>query len=201
MQLSHFYSRKWFQLIIVVVILYTFFKTLFLHRNIEHDARFTALNDFKIWSKYGKVQDIIDVVEILPNCGIPFLCPENTFPVHIYTGKHNKENSKLCIMGKYITNHASNSGRGLNIAVVNSRRLVLKDFVTFDVYLENSVVMDMWINASVKQYDIILIYTFDEASRMLAESSKKLFYDFGKLPTIRIFFLNSCSSFFLPFSL
>lgn len=78
-----------------------------------------------------------------------------------------------------ITNHASNGGRGLNIAVMNSKRLELKDFVSFDVYIENSVVMDMWINTTVKKNDIVLIFTFDEASRMLTESSRKLFYDYG----------------------
>ena len=47
-----------------------------------------------------ELRRIIDVVEILPNCGIPYTCPDNTFPVHIYTGKRNNDNAKLCIMGK-----------------------------------------------------------------------------------------------------
>lgn len=63
--------------------------------------------------------------------------------------------------------------------LINSKRLEVKDFVTFDVYLDNSIVMDTWINSSVTTDDIVLVYTYDEASRMLAESSKKLFYDFG----------------------
>lgn len=78
-----------------------------------------------------------------------------------------------------LTNHASNDGRGLNIVLINSKRFEIKDFVTFDVYTDNSIVMDTWINSSVTLDDIILIYTYDEASRMLAESSKKLFYDYG----------------------
>lgn len=40
--------------------------------------------------------------------------------------------------------------------------------------------VDMWMNNTIKSNDIVLIYTFDEASRMLVESSKKLFYDYGK---------------------
>lgn len=78
-----------------------------------------------------------------------------------------------------LTNHAGNGGRGLNIALINSKRLEVKDFVTFDVYIDNSIVMDMWLNASVRESDVLVIFTFDEASRMLAESSKKLFYDYG----------------------
>lgn len=65
--------------------------------------------------------------------------------------------------------------------LINSKRFEIKDFVTFDVYTDNSIVMDTWINSSVTLDDIILIYTYDEASRMLAESSKKLFYDYGWL--------------------
>lgn len=79
-----------------------------------------------------------------------------------------------------LTNHASNNGRGLNIVIINSKRLEIKYFVTFDVYMDSSIVMDTWINSSVTMDDIVLVYTYDEASRMLAESSKKLFYDYGK---------------------
>lgn len=68
----------------------------------------------------------------------------------------------------------------MNIALVNSKRLEVKDFVTFDLYIDNSIVMDMWFNATVKQNDVVIIFTYDEASRMLAESSKKMFYDYGE---------------------
>ena len=80
-----------------------------------------------------------------------------------------------------LSNHAGNGGRGLNIALINSKRLEMKDFVTFDVYIDNSIVMDMWLNASVRENDVLIIFTFDEASRMLAESSKRLFYDYGMI--------------------
>ncbi len=67
----------------------------------------------------------------------------------------------------------------MNLVLISSKRLEVKDFITFDVYTDNSIVMDMWINASVKQNDILLIYTFDEASKKLTESSKKIFYEYG----------------------
>ena len=69
----------------------------------------------------------------------------------------------------------------MNVALINSKRLEVKDFVTFDVYIDNSVVMDMWLNATVREGDVLIIFTFDEASRMLAESSKKLFYEYGTI--------------------
>lgn len=84
------------------------------------------------------------------------------------------------ILFSSLTNHASNNGRGLNIVLINSKRLEIKYFVTFDVYMDNSIVMDTWINSSVTLDDIVLVYTYDEASRMLAESSKKLFYNYGE---------------------
>ncbi|XKL65808.1 hypothetical protein PGB90_009228 [Kerria lacca] len=179
MQFPHLCTKKWFQIIVFFVIIYAFIKTLFSeHEETKFDSRFASLEHFKLWSKYHNINSKIDVLDVLPNCGIPYTCPDNTFPVHIYTGHKNKDPSKLCIMGKYITNHASNDGRGLNIAVINTKRLKIKTFVTFDVYIDSSIVVDMWMNNTIKSNDIVLIYTFDEASRMLVESSKKLFYDY-----------------------
>ncbi|XP_065217317.1 protein O-linked-mannose beta-1,2-N-acetylglucosaminyltransferase 1-like [Planococcus citri] len=180
MQIPNLYSRKWFQVLVFIVMLYAFIKTWFFDRKLsKYNSKFSSFEHFKLWAKYHRLRRIIDVVEILPNCGIPYTCPESTFPVHIYTGKRNNDNAKLCIMGRYLTNHAGNGGRGLNIALINSKRLEVKDFVTFDVYIDNSIVMDMWLNTSVRESDVLIIFTFDEASRMLAESSKKLFYDYG----------------------
>lgn len=42
----------------------------------------------------------IEVIEILPNCGLQTICSDNAFPVHIYTGKNRTDFPKLCIMGK-----------------------------------------------------------------------------------------------------
>lgn len=63
--------------------------------------------------------------------------------------------------------------------LINPKRLEVRAFATFDVYMESSIMMDVWMNFTVKTNDIVLMYTFDEASRMLAESSRKLFYDYG----------------------
>lgn len=47
-----------------------------------------------------QVQDFIEISEILPNCGIKEQCPEESFPVHIYTGQDKDDQPKLCIRGK-----------------------------------------------------------------------------------------------------
>ena len=36
----------------------------------------------------------------LPNCGIKDGCGLNSFPVHLYTGRENKDGPKICIGGK-----------------------------------------------------------------------------------------------------
>lgn len=46
------------------------------------------------------MQGFIEVSEILPNCGIKELCPEDSFPVHVYTGQDKDDQPKLCIRGK-----------------------------------------------------------------------------------------------------
>lgn len=46
----------------------------------------------------GKTE--IEIIEILPNCGLQTICSNNAFPIHIYTGKNKTDFPKLCIMGK-----------------------------------------------------------------------------------------------------
>lgn len=52
-EFPHLYSRKWFQFVVLIVILYVFIKTLFLDRKVsKYDPRFASFENLKIWTKY-----------------------------------------------------------------------------------------------------------------------------------------------------
>lgn len=117
----------------------------------------------------------IKISEIYPNCGLKYQCPDNTFPVHIYTGQDKDDQPKLCIQGKYL----GGGGRGLNIAVIENKYLQLVSMQTFDLYSHNSSSLESWLTNSLQDGDIIIAFTFDEASKELSKKAKAILYNLG----------------------
>ena len=61
------------------------------------------------------------------NCGLPETCKQNEFAVHLYTGKDNNDEPKICVDGKYvIAKGLNNAGRGLNIVVVSNGKEIIR---------------------------------------------------------------------------
>lgn len=85
-------------------------------RTVSSDINYT--NDEYTPREYNSQSDI-RISEIYPNCGLKRQCPDDSFPVHIYTGQDKNDRPKLCVQGKYL----GGGGRGLNIAVVEARYL------------------------------------------------------------------------------
>ncbi|XP_014285919.1 protein O-linked-mannose beta-1,2-N-acetylglucosaminyltransferase 1 [Halyomorpha halys] len=117
----------------------------------------------------------IKISEIYPNCGLKHVCSDNTFPVHIYTGQDKDDQPKLCVQGKYV----GGGGRGLNIAVIETKYLQLVSMQTFDLYSHNSSSLESWLTNSLQDDDIIIAFTFDEASKELSKKAKAILYDLG----------------------
>ncbi|KAF6200203.1 hypothetical protein GE061_006506 [Apolygus lucorum] len=81
----------------------------------------------------------IRVSEIYPNCGIRYICPEDTFPVHIYTGQDKDDQPKL----------------------------------------QNSTALETMLTYGINVDDIVIAFTFDEASKELSKRAKQLLYQLG----------------------
>ncbi len=74
-------------------------------------------------NKEGKIA----VGTSIKNCGLVELCQENEFAVHVYTGKDNNDEPKICVDGKYVIAKGINdAGRGLNIVVVSNGKEVIR---------------------------------------------------------------------------
>ncbi|CAB0013462.1 unnamed protein product, partial [Nesidiocoris tenuis] len=117
----------------------------------------------------------IRISEIYPNCGIRYTCPEDTFPVHIYTGQDKDDQPKLCILGKYL----AGGGRGLNFAVIEPRYMQLVLFQNYDLYSHNSSALETLLTYGINMNDIVIAFTFDEASKELSKRAKNLLYQLG----------------------
>ncbi|XP_073998522.1 protein O-linked-mannose beta-1,2-N-acetylglucosaminyltransferase 1-like isoform X2 [Rhodnius prolixus] len=141
-------------------------------RTVSSDINYT--NDEYTPREYNSQSDI-RISEIYPNCGLKRQCPDDSFPVHIYTGQDKNDRPKLCVQGKYL----GGGGRGLNIAVVEARYLQLVTLQTFDLYSQNSSSLELWLSTSLREDDIIIAFTFDEASRELSKRAKTILYHLG----------------------
>ncbi|XP_046405882.1 protein O-linked-mannose beta-1,2-N-acetylglucosaminyltransferase 1-like isoform X2 [Ischnura elegans] len=135
------------------------------------DLRFKAKRHF---------QEIIEIGEILPNCGLPQTCPDDSFPVHLYTGQDKDDQPRLCVLGKYIIGSDINGGgRGLNVAIIEPVHFQVVSVQNFDTYNKDGGDFEAFLLNEVLMDDIIILFTFDEASKELDSNSKKLLYELG----------------------
>ncbi|XP_014248464.1 protein O-linked-mannose beta-1,2-N-acetylglucosaminyltransferase 1-like [Cimex lectularius] len=121
------------------------------------------------------LSDEVRISEIYPNCGLQYTCPDNTFPVHVYTGEDKDDQPRLCVFGKYY----GGGGRGLNIAVVDAKYLQIVTLQNFDLYSQNSTSLELWLASYLRVNDIVIVFTFDEASKELSKKAKHMLYELG----------------------
>ena len=115
------------------------------------------------------------------NCGLPETCKQNEFSVHVYTGKDNNDEPKICVDGKYvIAKGLNNAGRGLNIVVVSNDKEIIRTG-HFDTWQEglgidttdaastaldfcsDSTSLEMFLE-NLEDNVLVIVVTFDEAS-------------------------------------
>ena len=69
----------------------------------------------------------LSVGSVIKNCGLPEKCKDNEFAVHVYTGKDNNDEPKICVDGKYVIAKGINdAGRGVNVVVVSNGKEVIR---------------------------------------------------------------------------
>ncbi|VVC38805.1 Hypothetical protein CINCED_3A009263 [Cinara cedri] len=168
--------------IVVVILIYKSDYFHYFHSKNEKSSRLiikTSWNYSKmLYDDEGKPQ--IEVIEILPNCGLQTICSENAFPVHIYTGKNKTDFPKLCIMGKYVMSfNRTLGGRGINVAVIEPKTYTILAVNNFDTYEYNSSNLDVWLQNMFKIGHIIIFFTFDEASKKLTKNTRNMLYKMG----------------------
>ncbi|CAF1001251.1 unnamed protein product [Rotaria sordida] len=125
-------------------------------------------------NKAGKIV----VSKTVENCGLFQTCKENEFAVHVYTGKDNNDEPKICVDGKYVISKGINdAGRGLNIVVVSNGKEIIRTG-HFDTWKDDSTNLEIFLE-NLEDNVIIIAVTFDEASLKLSQHSKTLFFDLG----------------------
>lgn len=139
------------------------------------------LNALRADTEYERVHVVpaVSVGERIPNCGLPQPCLEDTFAVHIFTGKDHHDQPRLCVDGKYILGSNVNSGgRGMNIAIVDSVTRFIQRVSHFDTYEEDSSQLEALL-LNLRQGDILILLTFDEPTRKLSQIARLLLHELG----------------------
>ncbi|CAF1025896.1 unnamed protein product [Adineta ricciae] len=123
-------------------------------------------------------QGNITIGTSIENCGLAEVCKSDEFAVHLYTGKDNNDEPKICVNGHYVISKGiNNAGRGLNIAVVSHNKEVIR-IGHFDTWQDDSTNLEIFLE-NLEDDAIIIVVTFDEASSKLSQHSKNLFFDLG----------------------
>ncbi|RNA19337.1 O-linked-mannose beta-1-2-N-acetylglucosaminyltransferase 1-like [Brachionus plicatilis] len=137
-----------------------------------------TLSAVKFMEKNVIDQDQILVGNYLKNCGLRDDCKAEEFAVHVYTGKNDRDEPRICVDGRYVIARGINdAGRGINIVVVGNGKEVLKT-AHFDTYVEDSTNLEIFLEG-LNDNVVIIAVTFDEASTNLKHLSKLLFKDLG----------------------
>lgn len=71
-------------------------------------------------------------------------------------------------------------GRGINIAVIDPATYTILAVKNFDTYEYNSSNLDEWLEHMVQVGDVVIFFTFDEASKKLTKKTRDILYNMGK---------------------
>ncbi|CAI9734253.1 protein O-linked-mannose beta-1,2-N-acetylglucosaminyltransferase 1-like [Octopus vulgaris] len=117
--------------------------------------------------------------ESIANCGMENVCPDDSFSVHLYTGKENLDYPKICaderlLMAKGL-NHA---GRGMNIVVYDPQARKVKYVANFDTYKEDSTDFEIFLEELPTSF-IIMVVVWDDAAIKLGQNARQLLNDYG----------------------
>ncbi|CAB3406067.1 unnamed protein product [Caenorhabditis bovis] len=113
------------------------------------------------------------------DCGLKKPCDEDSIAVHFYSGEHKEDSPKMCIGDKLLFDEELNdAGRGLNLAMMEPKTGRVTAVVHFDTYRDESHGLEEWLDAVPTGY-IVAVISFDEASNMLTDMARRIFYEMG----------------------
>ncbi|EYB81181.1 hypothetical protein Y032_0390g553 [Ancylostoma ceylanicum] len=112
-------------------------------------------------------------------CGMETPCTPEEIPMHFFTGEHKDDSPRLCVGGYMVFDRALNdAGRGLNLASIEPKTGRVSSVAHFDTYQDESSSLEEWLE-NVPLGNVMAVVSFDEASNMLSDMAKQIFYEMG----------------------
>lgn len=106
-------------------------------------------------------------------------CSENEFAFRIVSGAANVIGPSVCFDGKWVMKNALNNvERGMNIAVIDGITGKTVDKAVFDLYGKDSSELKSFLK-KIKEIELVLITTYDDAAFKLDDEARKILSDFG----------------------
>ncbi|VDO43299.1 unnamed protein product [Haemonchus placei] len=110
-------------------------------------------------------------------CGMTTPCDE--ISMHFFTGEHKDDFPRLCVGGRMVFDHDLNgAGRGLNLVSIEPKTGRVSSVAHFDTYQDESSALEEWLE-NVPLGEVMAVVSFDEASNMLSDMAKRIFYEMG----------------------
>lgn len=97
-----------------------------------------------------------------------------------YIGLNSLTLLYLLYLFSVIAFNRTTGGRGINVAVIKSTTYTILAVKNFDTYEYNSSNLDDWLDQVVKIGDVVIFFTFDEASKKLTKRTRNILYNMGK---------------------
>ncbi|KAE9415915.1 hypothetical protein Angca_009292, partial [Angiostrongylus cantonensis] len=112
-------------------------------------------------------------------CGIPEKCGFDEIPMHFFTGEHKDDWPRLCVGGRMVLDRGLNgAGRGLNLVSIEPKTGRVSSVAHFDTYQDESTALEQWLD-NLPLGEVLAVVSFDEASTMLSDMAKQIFYEMG----------------------
>ncbi|VDM60163.1 unnamed protein product [Angiostrongylus costaricensis] len=112
-------------------------------------------------------------------CGIPEKCGFDEIPMHFFTGEHKDDWPRLCVGGRMVLDRGLNgAGRGLNLVSIEPKTGRVSSVAHFDTYQDESTALEQWLD-NLPLGEVLAVVSFDEASNMLSDMAKQIFYEMG----------------------
>ncbi|PVD24594.1 hypothetical protein C0Q70_15078 [Pomacea canaliculata] len=108
-------------------------------------------------------------------------CELGQLSFYIRTGDKNVAGPTVCFQGNIVISHElKNYGRGLNMAVINSKTLEVTEVKYFDTYVDDASLI-RYLKKDIPDDSVVMIASYDEASTGLREDSKQLMKLYGSM--------------------
>ncbi|CAJ0602262.1 unnamed protein product [Cylicocyclus nassatus] len=112
-------------------------------------------------------------------CGMETSCAPDEIPMHFFTGESKDDSPRMCVGGYMVFDRdLNNAGRGLNVASIEPKTGRILSVAHFDTYQDDSSTLEEWLE-NVPLGNIMAVVSFDEASNMLSDMAKRIFYEMG----------------------
>ncbi|ESO00577.1 hypothetical protein HELRODRAFT_192532 [Helobdella robusta] len=113
------------------------------------------------------------------NCGLPFECTYDEFPIHLYTGRANSEKPRICINHLYSAlPYFKNLGRGFNVAVVDPKAVKVVRFGNFDTFATESKKLEEFLELLEAGFLAVFV-VYDDGSTRLSASVRDVITSLG----------------------